>query len=559
MVTLASYKIYIDWDVSGKFDDAADKDISEVVTEMRWGRGRDTELDTSDVGIADVDIEDPDQDFVPENTGSPLFPNVVAGRQIKIQGLIDSGDTVQDNPLAQAAVTVNVTAGGNFTIGDYIKIEDEDLLISNIVGNALTVSRGELGTTDVAHVQNTVIYIAYNQFRGNLDDVLPRPSLDDQDGSLPCFDGLDMMARDKVSVDLHKAQTSDVIIADALDKISWPAGRRAIDTGLDPYPVVWSDRRGARNFVDDVAQSEFSLLYIDGRGYFAWENRHHRLAGAHLTSQWTCTDALMEDLEPMTSASQIRNVIIVDTIPYALTGLTIVLWLLSENKDNSPADSPLLQPGTTYTYYAKFPEVSDNLVAPVITTDYLGNLAQDGTGVDKSAQFTVNHTALSKGAIITVANNDVVAVYLTHLQIRGEQYIPLDAIEIEESDATSIGIYGQRDLPIHLTFHQNSLVIRDLALYVLATRKYPWPRYKVKLIGDTDATLEQILRRKISDRITVQAARFNINDDFYIDKIHHKVRVDGIHEAEWIVSDADSQMYWILGTSALGTTTKLGY
>ena len=67
------------------------------------------------------------------------------------------------------------------------------------------------------------------------------------------------------------------------------------------------------------------------------------------------------------------------------------------------------------------------------------------------------------------------------------------------------------------------------------------------------------MRRKISDRITLRAARFNIDADFYIDKIEGYVRPDGIQEMVWTVSEAESQIAWILGTSALGITTILGY
>jgi len=71
----------------------------------------------------------------------------------------DSGDTVQDNPLSASATTLNVTSGENFAVGHTLKIEDEQLYITAIVTNALTVKRGVNGTTAASHALATKIYI----------------------------------------------------------------------------------------------------------------------------------------------------------------------------------------------------------------------------------------------------------------------------------------------------------------------------------------------------------------------------------------------------------------
>lgn len=75
---------------------------------------------------------------------------------------LDSGDTVQDNPLSASATTLNVSDGTNFETYQYIKIEDEILFITAISTNALTVERGVNGSTAAIHVQTTEVY-TYNQ------------------------------------------------------------------------------------------------------------------------------------------------------------------------------------------------------------------------------------------------------------------------------------------------------------------------------------------------------------------------------------------------------------
>jgi len=71
----------------------------------------------------------------------------------------DSGDTVQDDPLSSSATTLNVSSGDNFAAGQTLLIESEQLYVSAISANALTVTRGINGTTAAEHAQNKKIYI----------------------------------------------------------------------------------------------------------------------------------------------------------------------------------------------------------------------------------------------------------------------------------------------------------------------------------------------------------------------------------------------------------------
>jgi len=73
----------------------------------------------------------------------------------------DSGATVNDNPLAAGATTINVGAGegSKVEIGQTIVIESEQFYITNIVTDALTVDPGVNGTTQASHAQSTAINI----------------------------------------------------------------------------------------------------------------------------------------------------------------------------------------------------------------------------------------------------------------------------------------------------------------------------------------------------------------------------------------------------------------
>jgi hypothetical protein len=81
-----------------------------------------------------------------------------------------SGDSVQDNPLSNSAITLTVAdadgldaagLGVRFAVGMLLQIGDEYLhvLAINTSQNRLTVSRGVNGTTAASHAQGTVISV----------------------------------------------------------------------------------------------------------------------------------------------------------------------------------------------------------------------------------------------------------------------------------------------------------------------------------------------------------------------------------------------------------------
>jgi len=72
----------------------------------------------------------------------------------------DSGaDINEGGQLSASDTTLTVTDGTVFSVGDYIKIDNEILFISAISTNDLTVKRGKLGTSAATHEDSTDIYI----------------------------------------------------------------------------------------------------------------------------------------------------------------------------------------------------------------------------------------------------------------------------------------------------------------------------------------------------------------------------------------------------------------
>jgi hypothetical protein len=101
-------------------------------------------------------------DVNPESSNLSAWPS--GRKRIEIAGSFGytgdteaTGDTVQSDPLAAGGTTLAVTGGGNFSIGQTILIGSEQLYISDISDNNLTVLRGVNGTEDAEHVKTTAI------------------------------------------------------------------------------------------------------------------------------------------------------------------------------------------------------------------------------------------------------------------------------------------------------------------------------------------------------------------------------------------------------------------
>lgn len=72
----------------------------------------------------------------------------------------DSGTDVNENPFAQDDTTLTVDDGTQFAIGQTIVIDNEQMLITGISTNDLTVTRGLNGTDNVSHIDDSDISIS---------------------------------------------------------------------------------------------------------------------------------------------------------------------------------------------------------------------------------------------------------------------------------------------------------------------------------------------------------------------------------------------------------------
>lgn len=139
-------------------------------------------------------------------------------------------------------------------------------------------------------------------------------------------------------------------------------------------------------------------------------------------------------------------------------------------------------------------------------------------------------------------------------------------IEQVVSDATSQSSYGKRTLTKSGLINNSDLEAFDNANWLLAHYKTPLTRIPELVITPerAPATLyPQALGRKLWDRVTAKRRPANsttFSQDVLIEGIAHRI-IPGqrVWETRFQLSPAETQSYWILGTSALGTDTRVAF
>lgn len=92
-------------------------------------------------------------------SGNSLDSGEVVEITVGLFTATDSTETVNEGAVFAAGdTTLTVTTGGTFAVNDTIYIEKEQLTVTAIAVNDLTVTRGVNGTTDAAHADLSAVY-----------------------------------------------------------------------------------------------------------------------------------------------------------------------------------------------------------------------------------------------------------------------------------------------------------------------------------------------------------------------------------------------------------------
>lgn len=507
---IATYVLEVDWDNSGTFDGGTE-DVTAFCRGVRYVRGRDYASQLTGRAVAGelvATLLNTDGRFNSFLAAGPMFGNILPGRRVRLRS----------------------TVPGPYTL-----------------------------------------------WYGFLDTILPEPRHGALDtATLRAIGPLGLLNQREVVVAPSTGVLTGAAIGTVLDDAGWATSTnsRTIDAGRTTMNRWWADRKLTLTALREIEETEGGYIGESPDGKIVWEDRLHRMTSPHTVSQVTLTDAATGSYryERINQADPLREVYnaFEANVRQFTVGALAVLWTHAE----TGASSPTLVPGQTRTFWANFPNpdsvtdavMVDAWTTPVATTDYTANSASDGSGTNLTADIGVVVTKFAKAMKIELTNNHAtLTAFVTLLQARGTPVTQSDPTRIRQESTASFAKYGRRTFTNAAPWIPNSTEAANWAGFNLGIYAEPLPILSVGVLANrSSGQLTQVLTRDISDRITLVATstdtNLGANQEFFIETMHHEIDQAGIHRARYAVSPASGYSgFWILGTSKLGSETKLGW
>ena len=491
-----TWKVLVDWDRTGDFDDSYD-DITEYAINANWYLGfSQPYTNVANDSTLNLVLNNSDKRFSPENSSSPMSGKLLPLRPVRITS--DDGTTERIHwqgwiqtlqPMAgrygERLIVLNAAGALQFLKAAETKItlqEDKrtDEIIDTLIGEVVfppSVLQG--GFLNTPGYQN----IGTDEATGDAEAYV-----------------LDM---DDIRV-LDQGTLTLAIVAD-----NWVSNGGFADRPKDTFDVY----RG----IKDIVATEKGKFFFDRSGRAIFYNRQ-RFSQSY-TPDATFNDTMQELKYTYGSTELLKNEIIVTCHPRTIsTSDQDILWELDGSVIRVPAND-------TRELYVKYEDDSENRIGGRDVT--VGNLAfSQGTA-------TAEVEAKANGANLVFTNSSGTEAIITACIVRGRRIVDSGYMEATAKDTDSIVIYGRRTLRINLPSLDDLDEAQTIADFELARRKDPLGHIQAittlsqgKLGGNQHA--EQLVRT-IGDVIRVTETQTGHNSDHMIIGEAHELTQSATH------------------------------
>ena len=356
----------------------------------------------------------------------------------------------------------------------------------------------------------------YALFRGSLDDFDLMPGLPERSVIVSCLDGLAKLTGSKIATSLYHGIQTGKAIGLILDAVGWPDDKRDLDEGASTIRWWWEEDADAWDALLSVIQAEGppAFVYLGSDGEITFRDRHHRLTESEsLSSQATFSAS---GAEPLFSAPLVYDHGWRDVI----NSVTFVV------EDRNPS----LERANVWTDDHTYSIADDETVEIAAQTNEPFTDAALPTYTLLSGTVSVDMTRLSgQSTIIRITASGGPAV-ITDLTFRARPVVVERRVRIHMEDVASVTKYGERTYPTNPKW----LNINDalaVAQAIVAQRSERLPIISMRLLSGNDTRLTQQLSRDLSDRVTIVESDLGLNDDFFIERIRHRINEAGkLHE-----------------------------
>lgn len=402
-------------------------------------------------------------------------------------------------------------------------------------------------------------------FSGRIDAIDPAPGIKaERTVSVTATDWIDEAARWALTpaVGEQVGKRADEILTAILAQMPRQPTTTLFDIGSDAYQYALDTRsiaqQAALTEFAKLAASEFGLIYVTGNGSLRFEDRHRRLMDT--STDWTIPDTALQDLRLPSTRAEIINTVRVVTHRKPVDPAPTTAVYEQTGAIEVPGS------GGTKTIEGSYrdPETGDaigatGILPQVAGVDYVANINPDGTGADITADFTVAVTAGPATVKFVITNNNFFTGSLTVNRLFGRGIYDRGTTTFTATNPTSIATNGENVVTIDMPYQDKADVGQGAADYTLAKYGAAFAQARrIRVFGTTNPLLLQIETRDISDRLSISETATGLSSAFFINGLDILVTPTGHVQADYTLApaaDPFSGMYWVLGTSTLGTDT----
>lgn len=342
----------------------------------------------------------------------------------------------------------------------------------------------------------------YDVFTGYIADI--RPDYGTPQKVTIYVDGAASKLKINIRSEIYTDAQYDTQITNALTLAGW-TGATDIDTTVsDQMAYHWFSDRQAITEIQDITDAAFALFWIAEDGTATYRSR---------INQDVSTQSITEsdiDYNYRIRVPAPRDVLRNKAKVYAKSRTAV-----SDTEVWRMLDRPLIGSGTgdpiwaTFTYNGKSVPAT-SVTSPVVTTDYTANDAADGSGTNRTANFSFATTAFSTSAKL-VPTNSGSSAYITLLKIRADIIATDDYTYAEYEDTDSIEAYGERQIVINTDWLQDLNAANEYAQILVGRFKNPraFPRFKFKR-----SLIDKQFTTPLFNLITINFASFGVTGEF---------------------------------------------
>lgn len=453
-----TYAVTVDWNDDGDYSDTLEDLTSRVFARpgVVASRGRDQirVLAPPAAGQAAFTVDNADNYLSPENTGSPIGSYLFPGHPMRIMA---TAATQQYDEASVPYDSIGLPYDGR----------------------------------------------SFALWSGVLDDIQLNVDIAQRTAQLHGLGILSKLAGKTVTTALYQDITTDVAIGYVLDAVGFSSTARRLSTGDMTLLWFWADGQDALSLILQLLAAEGvgASIYESGDGKLVFENRNYRSTAARSslpTATFTGVDTEPVIAKGMKYSPNLKNILNVASCTVktrAIAGSLSVVWSLGESLTFSAGQTRVF----TARQSSSIPFTQ--AVTPVAATDYTVSAgAISSVSIDRTSGASVTITITAGGAGATV----------TGLQLRAKlvDVTNTTAVSNTTDASTSISRYGRRVYPLNIWPEISVNNAQDLVNSIVTGYKDLRATVEFSVVAnDTNAArLSAILKRQLSDRITVNAA-----------------------------------------------------